>query len=88
MMLFCVKGKFYTVDAKSRTVVMGLDLDNSVVVEMSVYGDFGDRKYLVESNCELLLADRDKWGNFFGYFFLRKCTVFLIDFTIIDHSTS
>lgn len=51
------KGIFYEVDDKGRIVVVGLDLETSVTIEMPVYGDGGDIKYLVESNSELLLVD-------------------------------
>ncbi|XP_062177489.1 F-box protein SKIP23-like isoform X2 [Alnus glutinosa] len=46
--------EFYAVDDTGRTVLLGLSLDVSLVAE-SVYG--GDKKFLVESNGELLLVD-------------------------------
>lgn len=46
--------EFYAVDGTGRTVLVGLSLDVSLVAE-SVYG--GDKKFLVESNGELLLVD-------------------------------
>lgn len=36
----------------------------SVVVEVPLYVNGGDKKYLIESNGELLLADCGWWDNF------------------------
>lgn len=73
------KRKLYVVVGKGMTEVMGLDLDTSMLGEVHVYSDGGDKKYLAKSNGELLLVDCGKWGNFSSYFVLQKCTVFLIE---------
>lgn len=48
------KGNFYAVDNTGRTVVVGLNSELSLIAN-PVFG--GDKKYLVESNGELLLVD-------------------------------
>jgi hypothetical protein len=48
------KGRFYAVDGTGRTVVVGLNSNPSLAAN-PVYG--GDKKYLVESNGELLVVD-------------------------------
>ncbi|KDP27132.1 hypothetical protein JCGZ_20944 [Jatropha curcas] len=48
------KGNFYAVDNTGRTVVVGLNTELSLIAN-PVFG--GDKKYLVESNGELLLVD-------------------------------
>ncbi|KAI4350240.1 hypothetical protein L6164_004713 [Bauhinia variegata] len=49
------KRKLYAVDSIGRTVVVGLDSNLSLVAE-PVFG--GDKKFLVESNDDLLLVDK------------------------------
>ncbi|KAG2706113.1 hypothetical protein I3843_05G079100 [Carya illinoinensis] len=48
------RGEFYAVDGTGRAVVVGLSLNVGLVAE-PVFG--GDKKFLVESNGELLLVD-------------------------------